>query len=127
MGRAGPRPWISLEAALEWPAVAQTVNGKAITALSLNPPSVCSLSFMTIGLDGSRGNKKSSMLRQPECRIPESGTALRVHRVGKGYSVQRPETIRGLERGLQVLLFLQSKPISSLHGLHVATRISKPS
>ena len=82
---------------------------------------------MTIGLDCSRGNKKSSMFRQPECRIPENGTALRFHRVGKGYSVQGSETIRGLERGLQVLLFLQSKPISSLHDLHVATRISKPS
>jgi IclR family mhp operon transcriptional activator len=37
------------------------------------------------------------------------------------------ETIRGLERGLQVLQALQSSPISSLHDIHLATRISKPS
>src|SRR5258705_3759451 len=39
----------------------------------------------------------------------------------------RVETIRGLERGLQVLQVLQSEPISSLHDIHVATAISKPS
>ncbi len=39
----------------------------------------------------------------------------------------KSETIRGLERGLQVLQFLQSSPIASLHDLHVATKISKPS
>jgi len=39
----------------------------------------------------------------------------------------RSQTIRGLERGLQVLQFLQSNPISSLHDVHVTTRISKPS
>lgn len=39
----------------------------------------------------------------------------------------RAETIRGLERGLQVLQVLQSTPISSLHDIHVATSISKPS
>jgi IclR family mhp operon transcriptional activator len=32
-----------------------------------------------------------------------------------------------LERGLQVLAVLQSNPICSLHDIHVATRISKPS
>ena len=37
------------------------------------------------------------------------------------------ETIRGLERGLQVLQALQATPISSLHDIHLATRISKPS
>jgi IclR family mhp operon transcriptional activator len=37
------------------------------------------------------------------------------------------ETIRGLERGLQVLQALQATSISSLHDLHLATRISKPS
>jgi IclR family mhp operon transcriptional activator len=41
--------------------------------------------------------------------------------------MSQQETIRGLERGLQVLQFLQSSPISSLHDLHVATGISKPS
>jgi IclR family transcriptional regulator, mhp operon transcriptional activator len=39
----------------------------------------------------------------------------------------RVETIRGLERGLQVLQFLYSEPISSLHEIHVSTAISKPS
>jgi IclR family mhp operon transcriptional activator len=39
----------------------------------------------------------------------------------------RNETIRGLERGLQVLEALQTQPISSLHELHLATRLSKPS
>jgi IclR family transcriptional regulator, mhp operon transcriptional activator len=37
------------------------------------------------------------------------------------------ETIRGLERGLQVLQLLHSEPIASLHDIHVATAISKPS
>jgi IclR family mhp operon transcriptional activator len=41
--------------------------------------------------------------------------------------MRRPETIRGLERGLQVLNVLQSNPISSLHDVHLATGISKPS
>ena len=36
------------------------------------------------------------------------------------------ETMRGLERGLRVLEALESKPISSLHDLHLATGISKP-
>jgi IclR family mhp operon transcriptional activator len=39
----------------------------------------------------------------------------------------KAETIQGLERGLQVLQLLQSNPISSLHEIHVATGISKPS
>ena len=39
----------------------------------------------------------------------------------------RVETIRGLERGLKVLRFLHSEPISSLHDIHRATAISKPS
>jgi IclR family mhp operon transcriptional activator len=39
----------------------------------------------------------------------------------------RSQTIRALERGLQVLQFLQLHPISSLHDVHAATRISKPS
>ena len=39
----------------------------------------------------------------------------------------RTETIRGLERGLQVLQTLQSIPIASLHDIHLATGISKPS
>jgi IclR family mhp operon transcriptional activator len=39
----------------------------------------------------------------------------------------RAETIRGLQRGLQVLEVLQSNPISSLHDIHLATNLSKPS
>ena len=39
----------------------------------------------------------------------------------------RSETIRGFERGLRVLQALQSSSISSLHEVHLATRISKPS
>ncbi|MBT1512140.1 helix-turn-helix domain-containing protein [Bradyrhizobium sp. SRL28] len=42
-------------------------------------------------------------------------------------AMPRVETIRGLERGLQVLRFLHSEPISSLHEIHAATAISKPS
>src|SRR5215510_15636287 len=38
-----------------------------------------------------------------------------------------PKTIRALERGLQVLKVLHSEPISSLHDIHLATGISKPS
>jgi IclR family mhp operon transcriptional activator len=45
----------------------------------------------------------------------------------EGSAVPRVETIRGLERGLQVLQFLHSEPISSLHNIHIATGISKPS
>jgi IclR family transcriptional regulator, mhp operon transcriptional activator len=41
--------------------------------------------------------------------------------------MRRSETIRGLERGLHVLRVLQSSPISSLHEIHLATLISKPS
>jgi IclR family mhp operon transcriptional activator len=37
------------------------------------------------------------------------------------------ETIQGLRRGLQVLRILQANGTSSLHDLHLATRISKPS
>jgi IclR family transcriptional regulator, mhp operon transcriptional activator len=39
----------------------------------------------------------------------------------------KAETIKGLERGLRVLQALQAQPISSLHELHMSTRISKPS
>jgi len=41
--------------------------------------------------------------------------------------VSKSQTIKGLERGLQVLQFLQSNPISSLHEVHIGTKISKPS
>ena len=39
----------------------------------------------------------------------------------------RVETIRGLERGLQVLKVLHSEPTLSLHDIHLATAISRPS
>jgi IclR family transcriptional regulator, mhp operon transcriptional activator len=39
----------------------------------------------------------------------------------------KPETVRGLERGLRVLEALEAKPIASLHDLHLMTGISKPS
>jgi IclR family mhp operon transcriptional activator len=41
--------------------------------------------------------------------------------------MQKSQTIRGLERGIQVLQFLQSSPISSLHDIYQATGLSKPS
>jgi len=40
---------------------------------------------------------------------------------------QQPETIRGLQRGLQVMQVLQASSIASLNDIHRATRISKPS
>jgi IclR family mhp operon transcriptional activator len=39
----------------------------------------------------------------------------------------KQETMRGLERGLHVLEALEAQPISSLHDLHLATGIPKPS
>jgi len=42
-------------------------------------------------------------------------------------ALRKAETIKGLERGLRVLQALQAQPISSLHDLHMSTRISKPS
>jgi IclR family transcriptional regulator, mhp operon transcriptional activator len=39
----------------------------------------------------------------------------------------RSDTIRALERGLQVLHALQASPIASLHDIHLTTHISKPS
>jgi IclR family transcriptional regulator, mhp operon transcriptional activator len=41
--------------------------------------------------------------------------------------MRKADTIRGLERGLQVLILLQSRLTSSLHDIHLATGISKPS
>jgi IclR family mhp operon transcriptional activator len=40
---------------------------------------------------------------------------------------QQPETIRGLQRGLQVMQVLHTSSIASLNDIHRATRISKPS
>lgn len=44
-----------------------------------------------------------------------------------GRPVPNQETMRGLERGLRVLEALEAQPISSLHDLHLATGIPKPS
>lgn len=41
--------------------------------------------------------------------------------------MSRSSTVRGLERGLQVLQALQLRPISTLQDLYAATSISKPS
>ena len=40
--------------------------------------------------------------------------------------MQGPKTIRALQRGLEVIDALQARPISSLHDIHQATRIPKP-
>jgi IclR family mhp operon transcriptional activator len=40
---------------------------------------------------------------------------------------RQPETIRGLQRGLQVMQVLHTSSIASLNGIHRATHISKPS
>jgi IclR family mhp operon transcriptional activator len=45
----------------------------------------------------------------------------------KGTSVERSGTIRGLDRGLQVLEILKAKPVTSLQEIHAASGISKPS
>jgi IclR family mhp operon transcriptional activator len=42
------------------------------------------------------------------------------------WSLNKSDTIRSLERGLNVLLALQERPISSLHELYERTGISKP-
>ncbi len=46
---------------------------------------------------------------------------------GEPRLMAKTETIRGLRRGLQVLQALQMNPILSLHAIHLATDISKPS
>ena len=38
----------------------------------------------------------------------------------------KTETIRGLERGLRVLQFLQTHPIASLSQLHAGTKFRSP-
>ena len=40
--------------------------------------------------------------------------------------MQGSQTVRALERGLQVLHVLQATPLASLHDIHVATAIPKP-
>src|SRR5262245_49692643 len=45
----------------------------------------------------------------------------------RGRRMANQETMRGLERGIRVLEALELQPISSLHDLHLATAIPKPS
>jgi IclR family transcriptional regulator, mhp operon transcriptional activator len=72
-------------------------------------------------MSACRAHKKAPAFRVAERGIPRGGS------IGAGYRMQRSETIRGLERGIQVLQVLQANPISSLHEIHVATGIPKPS
>src|SRR5262249_29696191 len=69
------------------------------------------------------------VFRAAECYIPLSGTAARVVLSGALPTCQWPNrrAMRALERGLRVLEALEANQISSLHALHVATGISKPS
>jgi IclR family transcriptional regulator, mhp operon transcriptional activator len=46
---------------------------------------------------------------------------------GKFKTMAKTETIRGLQRGLQVLQALQANSILSLHSIHLATGLPKPS
>jgi IclR family transcriptional regulator, mhp operon transcriptional activator len=68
--------------------------------------------------------ERKAWFRRAECAIASAfflSTA-----PGSGRSMPRSQTIRGLERGLQVLQCLQANPIASLHDLHLASKISKP-
>src|SRR2546430_2597472 len=69
---------------------------------------------------------RKEWFRAAEHCIPRSGT-LEWPRFVRDRSMARADTIRGLERGLRVLQTLQSSSILSLHEIHQATRISKPS
>src|SRR6516225_4489009 len=81
-------------------------------------------------------HKKIAGFRRAESEVPQSGMFNSVERnarlarrpqwEGTGL-LPKSQTIKGLERGLQVLQFLQSNPISSLHEVHTSTKISKPS
>ena len=46
---------------------------------------------------------------------------------GKVHPMAKTDTIRGLQRGLEVLKALQANSILSLHEIYLATGISKPS
>jgi IclR family mhp operon transcriptional activator len=58
--------------------------------------------------------------RLAECLIPPAGT-------GIDPAMERSNTLRGLERGLQVIRALQASGTASLQDLHAATQIPKPS
>jgi IclR family transcriptional regulator, mhp operon transcriptional activator len=74
-----------------------------------------------MGVGNQAGEEKISSFRLAERIIPFDGM------IEYNGLMARTETIRGLERGLQVLQALQSIPIASLHDIHLATGISKPS
>src|SRR5581483_259450 len=66
--------------------------------------------------------------------IPEAGTISSATRNGLHFAalfganaMARPDVIRGLQRGLQVMQVLQAVSIASLAEIHRATGISKPS
>ena len=77
-----------------------------------------------IGVDSVRRN---AAFRAPERWTPRSGTGRMAELDDERKSAMpRVETIRGLERGLQVLRFLHSEPISSLHDIHAQRRYPSP-
>jgi IclR family mhp operon transcriptional activator len=79
-----------------------------------------------IGSCDRQCDEKIASFRYPERWFPPAGMLGWSDAIG-GRFLRKPETIRGLERGLRVLQSLQAQPISSLHDVHVATRIPKPS
>ena len=83
-----------------------------------------------MGPVGTKDQQKKLAFRYAEGYVPSSGISGFAPASGdstEGRSMQRAETIKGLQRGLQVLEALQASPTSSLHAIHLATRISKPS
>jgi IclR family transcriptional regulator, mhp operon transcriptional activator len=67
-------------------------------------------------------------IRYAEWLLPRRGTPMNGRTlIAHGSTMPRAQTIRGLERGLQVLQVLQSRPSSSLQDLYITTGISKPS
>jgi hypothetical protein len=77
-----------------------------------------------IATETARKKKQHSVARNVAFRLAEWHICpgLKVMRTH-----QQPETIRGLQRGLQVMQVLQVSSIASLNDIYRATRISKPS
>ncbi|MFL6949321.1 MAG: helix-turn-helix domain-containing protein, partial [Xanthobacteraceae bacterium] len=71
--------------------------------------------------------EKTDAFRGPECWIPLCGMLSWHSHSRTTAAMPRVEMIRGLARGLRVLQVLQSQSTSSLHDIHLATRIPKPS
>lgn len=76
--------------------------------------------ILTVGAPGVMSYRNPRAFRNVECYVPRSGTES---------AGEMPDAviIKSLERGLRVLQALQMQPDSSLHELHMLTRISKPS